>query len=184
MNLTTSQIVAIVVGIIIIVFLLYIWLKPKTTVSTTSVRPANTNPIVPGPVAATVGAGAGAVAGAGLASAIQPPGTPIDARISSRPYVLYYFYMPKCVHCDNLKPIWDKVKDTAANITIKDNKSGIVYPLDTQEIDITKPENASTVSYYNVNAVPVIILKTPEKTVEYNGAREQTAIESFVSANL
>jgi thiol-disulfide isomerase/thioredoxin len=170
-NLTTSQIIAIVVGILIIVFLLYMWLRPKTTVSTTKVTPANTNPVIPGPT--------GNASVANVRPQVQPP-----VSAASGPYVLYYFYSPNCVYCKNLKPIWDNVATTAKNITIKDNKTGVTYPLITREIDTSLPANESLASYYNVNAVPVIILVTPEKTVEYNGAREQTAIESFVTSNI
>ena len=96
---------------------------------------------------------------------------PIFSR-SSEPYVLHYFYSPKCKHCMNFTPVWKQVVSTLK----QHGFNNIAF----REIDITKPENENLIFYYNVNTVPVVILVTPNQIIEYTGERTPDDFYNFV----
>ena len=49
-----------------------------------------------------------------------------------------------------------------------------------QVIDITKPENDNLSFYYNVTLTPTVILKTPDKSIEYAGSGTSDDLHNFI----
>lgn len=85
---------------------------------------------------------------------------------------LYYFYSPRCGHCQNFMSEWQRTEQKLSP------------RLNLKKIDATQKENEDLTFYYNVDAFPTIILITPNKNIEYQGERNADAIEAFVVSNL
>ncbi|AQN68268.1 thioredoxin [Saudi moumouvirus] len=90
------------------------------------------------------------------------------------PFVLYYFHSPTCGHCKNFNPAWELLRQKLSG------SRGV----STRAIDTTNPENENLAFYYNVSAVPTIILITPDRNVEYSGNRNPDDLHNFVVAHI
>lgn len=74
--------------------------------------------------------------------------------------LVYWFYIPGCPHCDNMKNNWFTMK----------KKLPPKYKL--IEIDTSLKKNESLATEFNVNGVPHIVKINPDNTKSvYNGDR-------------
>lgn len=173
-NLSWQHIVLIII-IIIIVFWLISWLFfPKTIPGTTGpyYQPQIIQPmtILPQNNSVAPQYSYGVVSNNNM----QNTGNTDMQTTANDPFVLYYFHSPGCGHCKNFNPAWELLQQ-------KLNGSGGVSA---KSIDTTKPENENLAFYYNVSAVPTIILITPDRNVEYSGNRSPDDLYNFVVAHL
>lgn len=105
---------------------------------------------------------------------INVPIAPISVQTGTSPFTVYMFYSNNCVHCANFKPVWENVKakfSNNANINFVD-------------VDCNNPANENICFYYNIKTTPVLILVTPNKNIEFNGARTVDAISNFITNNI
>lgn len=79
-----------------------------------------------------------------------------------------FFYMPKCPHCENFKPEWDKfVKASADQVS-------------TELIDIKTPEGGAKAKAANVSSFPHVQKGLPDGSVEvFKGSRTLEGLMKF-----
>ncbi|AGF85381.1 hypothetical protein QJ854_gp401 [Moumouvirus goulette] len=176
-NLSWKHILLIII-IVIIAFWLLSWLLFPKTVSGSSgpyyqpqiiqpmtILPQNNNNVVPQYSFGVVNNDGGN---------IQNPTNTDVQNATNDPFVLYYFHSPACGHCKNFNPAWELLRQRLSGST----------GVSTRSIDTTKPENENLAFYYNVSAVPTIILITPDRNVEYSGNRTPDDLHNFVVTHI
>lgn len=81
---------------------------------------------------------------------------------------LILFKADWCGHCNNFKPVWNKIQNTLNNqVNIK------TYDADTST-------HKSHFEKYNVQGFPTLILVHNNKIIEYSGSRDLESITDFV----
>lgn len=106
----------------------------------------------------------------------QPSQNIVSDVDSNKPFTLYYFYNPNCPHCQTFNPAWKTVVNQLKNI--KDLSIREINSLD------KNPENENLSFYYNITGYPTIILVTPDKNMEYTGARKADDLYKYVIDNI
>lgn len=178
-NLSITQIVAIIVVIIIIIWLgyRYIWKNDNrsTAIAGQNAPPENqaTNQSRNQMVSET----------ASMTSMSSVPRVENGNASGQSPYTLYYFYSPQCGHCNNFKPNWDKVTEAVKSLKVT-TKTEEEYGVNTKAVDASDNKNGNIIFYYNISALPTVILVTPSKTIEYTGDRDPEDLYKFVYSNL
>jgi thiol-disulfide isomerase/thioredoxin len=174
-NLTGQQILLIIIGIIIVIWLIG-WLmsshnKPALPIQQQIVRqpaqiitPQIITPQIITPQPPT------------MPHPTQPSITkPLGPEVQHEtPFTLYYFYRPTCPYCKQFEPIWKEIVNHFKNI------NGISL----RAVDSTLPQNENLSFYYNITSVPTIILVTPEKNIEYEGNRSSNDLYNFVISHI
>ena len=89
-------------------------------------------------------------------------------------FKLHYFYNPNCGPCKEFTPIWNEVVAKLKN----------VKGINVKAIDVTMPKNESFSFYYNVNNTPTVILVTPDRNIEYTGANDVNEFHDFIYNNI
>ena len=85
--------------------------------------------------------------------------------------VVVLYYAPWCPHCKDIMPMWDNLKKKYAS----DGK------VEVKKVDCeADPEQASK---NDVKAFPTIILFKNGEKVQYEGDRNEEAVENFISTN-
>ncbi len=85
--------------------------------------------------------------------------------------VVVLYYAPWCPHCKDIMPMWENLKNKHAS----DSK------LEVKKVDCeAEPEEASK---NDVKAFPTIILFKNGEKVQYEGERNEEAVENFVSSH-
>ena len=185
-NLSGTQILLIIIGILILIWLINFLLKKWKSPANIIPVPSKLQPGVPilNPAMAPLQPGFSNFH-PGIPN-LQPgvpnlqPGVPNlnpsagHIPIQIRPYKLYYFYSPQCIHCNNFNPVWDSLK----NELRKFNNLSI------HKIDGTNPNNANLVFYYGISDFPTIILEGPDSKIEYTGDRSLNDLYKFVVQNI
>lgn len=169
-NLSGTQILLIIIGILFLIWLINFLLKKWKSPADITPVPSKLQPGVPvlNPSMAPLQPGL---------SNLQPgvPNlNPSTGHIKIRPYKLYYFYSPHCMHCRNFDPVWDSLQNELRKFN----------NLSVYKIDGTNPNNTNLVFYYGISGFPTIILEGPNKNIEYTGDRSLDDLYNFVTRNI
>ena len=78
---------------------------------------------------------------------------------------LYFFKADWCGHCQNLKPVWEKLKK-------KYNKK-------IEFIEMDSEKNKDNFIEWGIQAFPTIIFRKNTNAVEYNGSRDIKSLTKF-----
>ena len=164
-NLTGKQILMIIVGVIVLLWLIQWLTSPKRRVVQTQTIKSPQQ--VPSPQQ---------VQQLQSPQPRQPVTTTVGLETAQpdTPFVLYNFYSPNCGHCKNFTPAWNEVADKLKGIT----------GISVRAIDASKPENENLAFYYNITGYPTVILVTPDKNIEYSGDRSANDLHQFVVTNI
>lgn len=159
-NLSGKQLLLIIIGIIIVLFVIKWLMSPKINQSSLPNKTVvNQMPIT----------------NQNLAQA-QSQHNQYQSDQQDALYNLYYFYQPSCIHCKKFDPIWNelvnRLKSTPADV------------IRVHAIDTTKSENENLVFYYNITKTPVIILTTPNQNIEYSGDMNVNDLYNFVTSHI
>ena len=172
-NLSRGQLLLVIIGIIFVIWIL-IRLLSRPKVYQVPIVPITRSPNGQAPIIAPVRP----PALIRLPPGRQPsPTSPQQTPIISQPEtsnILYYFFAPNCPHCTNFSPEWDDVVDRLKNYN---NISAV-------KVDVAHSNNETLVFYYNINQLPTVILRTPDKTIEYTGNRTADDLYNFVLTNI
>ena len=197
-NLTPTQIVLIVIGIILLIWLFSWLMRPKIIIQ----QPFSQ-------VDLNAGNGYGGSQGIqGIANdnsnqasqlssqpsiqsaSIQTPSSlpvpppaqpaysdgPLEYGTSDSPFVLYYFHSPTCGHCKRFSPNWDDV------VRRFDGTSGIWFkPINLSDKD---QEGQRLKFYFDVRGVPKIVMITDKNDYTYEGNRTPDDVYNFVIGHL
>ena len=162
-NLTGQQILLIIIGIIVIIWLIS-WLMTKN-------KPIPVQQVIREPMQMTSQQSGVVQSGIGQPNLPQQVTIPIGSELlQETPFTLYYFYRPTCGYCNQFESVWKEVSNGLKNM------NGISV----RAVDSTKPENENITFYYNITTVPTIILVTPDKNIEYTGDRSANDLYNFV----
>jgi len=157
-NLTGKQILLIIVAVIVVLYALAWFMDDKRSPQKKVKNSQNMRPTQNKQM-----------------SALSQPADPTNGSPSENtPYTLYNFYSPNCGHSVAFMPAWQQLEKRIANndtISIK-------------AIDATQPENSDLLFYYNIKGYPTIILKTPQKYLEYSGDRTVEDLHKFIMQNV
>ena len=155
-NLSSNQILMIVVVIVGIIFAVMYFTKPKIT--------PNRNPYPKKRTYNTI-----------TQTAPQEKNKSNDEQ---NRFTLYNFYSPKCGWSVKFMPDWNKVANQLNNSSEQSSDISV------KSIDVTKPENENLAFYYNITAYPTIILTTPNRNIEYSGDRSPNDLINFVKTTM
>ena len=172
-NLTGQQILLIITGIIVLLWLInWFFMDSKSTKTKSATIQPTVQPIQPiQPLVQYIKPSQHT-----QLIHTQAPNTPIisptgpEIPHQGATFTLYYFYSPACGYCKQFWPSWNAVA----------NKLKEIHGIFTKTIDATKPENENLTFYYNITGYPTVILSTPEKDVEYTGNRTSDELYKFV----
>lgn len=178
-RLTNRQIVLIVVGVILILIVIGFFSRAGRR-ATPVVRVTTQQQVSPGQNRAIVGRrylpplAAPSVA-PGYRPGVRPPSPSVSAPYPGTPdretvFVLYYFYHPQCLHCQQFHPIWNSIVER-----LKVNED-----ISLRAIDASNPQNEDLTFHYNVDKYPTLILVTPSGKMEYAGSRTEHDVSNFV----
>jgi thioredoxin-like negative regulator of GroEL len=79
---------------------------------------------------------------------------------------LYLFKAEWCGHCKNFKSTWEKLqKEMNGHVEF------VTYDADKHQKEI---------SSFNIQGFPTLILKTNDKTIEFNGQRDMDSLKEFI----
>ncbi|XWV25148.1 thioredoxin domain-containing protein [Tupanvirus deep ocean] len=182
-NLTAQQILLIILGIVVLLWLIYWLVSCKKTNKVVTNQPQyrhpgyvinQQQPIIRQPQAPQTTVQQHPPV---QQSPVVQPGQNISADTVTQqesPFTLYYFHSPLCKHCKDFNPAWEEVANRLKNI------NGI----NMHKIDATRSENENLAFYYNITGYPTVILVTPDKNVEYNGDRSAHDLHNFVVSNV
>lgn len=81
---------------------------------------------------------------------------------------LYLFKADWCGHCNQFKPIWDKMQQSELNKKI----NFVTYDADKDKQKIAKEA---------INGYPTLILKKDGKSIEYEGSRDMESLKEFIA---
>lgn len=86
---------------------------------------------------------------------------------------IYYFYSDSCPHCVDMKPHYEKVK----------NSMGSDYEF--HEIDMKAPndKDKGLIKKHGVTKMPTLIKVNPKETSTYQGEKSFEKIKSWVKSN-
>ena len=90
---------------------------------------------------------------------------------------LILYYSDNCIHCNNMKPIWQNTKKEL-NGTIINN-----YIIDMLEIN--GDENPNEIEKHNLNVYPSILLTINDKNILYDKDEyTKSELEKFININI
>ncbi len=77
------------------------------------------------------------------------------------------FYRPFCIHCQRIKPEWDKFEEMADKDTI------------VEKVNMGEKANRDLYAKYNIEGVPTVMMFKGDKAVLYDGDRTAEDLLKF-----
>jgi thiol-disulfide isomerase/thioredoxin len=158
-KLGTKKIILIILAIIVLVFALYFWLRPKKGVK----LPVKSTP----PATAALSAEGPSTTDSDLSS-IKPGAV----------NTLYYFWSPSCPHCKTFHSTWKAlIEHFLSDPDISFQAINMSNP---------SPANEQLAFYFNVGPVPTIILSVENgrNSPEFEGNRTLPELVNFITREL